>query len=164
MITESDIEAVEVAASMHAVYRMFSRKGALLYVGVTGNLGRRIDDHTDKRWFPLVANITLEWFADREAAETAEARAIATEHPRVNIAGRSAKAPPVARLSGWPDGPVSLAEAVGLRILPCTLNAAQKAAQRPGFPLPVGRRQNRANLYDVDALCAYRQSKGKRWQ
>jgi predicted GIY-YIG superfamily endonuclease len=100
MITESDIEAVERVTSMHAVYRMWSGKGALLYVGVTGNLARRLDDHAEKRWYPLVRSITLEWFPGREAAEAAEAQAIMTEHPRVNIAGRSAKAPAAARLAG----------------------------------------------------------------
>jgi GIY-YIG catalytic domain len=162
MITESDIEAVERVTSMHAVYRMWSAAGALLYVGVTGNLAKRLDGHAEKRWYPLVATITLEWFPTRDAAEVAEAQAIVTEHPRVNIAGRSAKAPSAPRLAGWPDGPVSLAEAVGLRILTCTLGAARKAAGRPGFPEPVGRRQDKANLYDVDALCAYKQSRGKR--
>lgn len=162
MITESDIEAVERVLNMHAVYRMYAASGRLLYVGMTGGLDRRLVSHEEKRWFPQVASITLEWHPTRDAAAEAERQAIATEHPRINIAGRSAKVPPIAVKvpTGMPDGPVSLAEAVGLRILRCSLGAARKAARRPGFPAPVGKR-DMANLYEVDALCAYDHEKAK---
>ena len=163
MITDSDIEAVERVVAMQAVYRMFSVSGRLLYVGVTSNLATRLASHAEKRWFPLVATITLTWYPNRETAEQAERAAIEAEHPWINISGRSAKAPAiVARtLSQMPEGPVSLAEAVGLRILHCTLGAARKAAARPGFPQPVAMR-GLARLYDVDALCAYRESRKRR--
>lgn len=157
MIDDLEHAAVQHVTSMQAVYRMFDKYGQLVYIGVTGDLGRRLASHAEKRWFPQVVQITLTWFPDREAAERAERAAIDAEQPRINIAGRKAKTPPVAmrRLSQAPDGPVTLAEAVGLRILHCTLHAARKAAQRPGFPSPVGLRGT-AKLYDVDALCAFR--------
>lgn len=83
-MTESEIAAV---VKMHAVYRMYDRTGRLLYVGVTGSLGKRLDDHAEKRWFPLVRDIRLEWFPDRSAAEDAESAAIRDEGPEYNVAG-----------------------------------------------------------------------------
>lgn len=74
-------------ADMHAVYRMFDGSARLLYVGRTGRAGERFGDHSVKRWFPLVANITLEWFPTKAAADVAERRAIKRERPRYNIAG-----------------------------------------------------------------------------
>jgi hypothetical protein len=72
-------------ADMQAVYRMFDSQGHLLYIGVTGDLGKRLGQHLDRRWFPLVERITLEWFASRAAALVAERRAICAEHPRYNL-------------------------------------------------------------------------------
>src|SRR5262249_7300172 len=154
-MTESDLETV---VAMQAVYRMYSTSGRLLYVGVTSNWAHRFSGHAEKRWFPLVANITLQWFPDRETAERAERTAIENGQPRMNIVRRSAKEPPACMPAPGetPDGPLSLAEAVGMRVLQCTLSAARKASQRPGFPAPVGMR-GPANLYDVDALCAYKE-------
>lgn len=84
---ELDAGVIRRLADYHAVYRMFDHAGRLLYIGVTGRAGRRFDQHATKRWFPLVAMITLEWHATHAAARLAETRAIAAERPCYNVAG-----------------------------------------------------------------------------
>lgn len=167
-MTESDLEAVQRVTDMHAVYRMYSAAGRLLYVGMTGNLSSRLASHVEKRWFPLVNTIRLEWFLTRSDAEAAEARAIRDEHPQINIAGlpsavrdaRSARLRPVSQPEALGMSPVSLAEAVGMRILHGTLTAARKRSQRdPGHPRPVGK-HGTTHLYDVSALYAYTEKRG----
>lgn len=74
-------------AEMHALYRMYDERGRVLYIGITGDLGKRLGDHAVKRWFPLVEQIKLEWLPTRAAALLAERRAISAEHPRYNHAG-----------------------------------------------------------------------------
>ena len=74
---------------MHAVYRMFDQAGRLLYIGISGRAGHRFDQHAEKRWFPLVSLITLEWHAAQAEAVLAERRAIAAEKPRYNVAGKT---------------------------------------------------------------------------
>ncbi len=75
------------------LYRLDDAQGALLYVGIAGNPGRRFEQHKkDKPWWGDVANIRLEHFATRVDALAAEGVAIRTENPRHNIAGRSGPA------------------------------------------------------------------------
>jgi predicted GIY-YIG superfamily endonuclease len=74
-------------AEMHALYRMYDERGRLLYVGITGDLGKRLGEHSFKRWFPLVEDIKLEWKETRASALLAESRAIIAERPRYNKAG-----------------------------------------------------------------------------
>lgn len=81
-------------ADMHALYRMFDDRDRLLYIGITGDLGKRLGQHSFKRWFPLVQRITLEWLPNRAAALVAERRAISAEHPRYNLAVLQAPKPP----------------------------------------------------------------------
>lgn len=69
-----------------AVYRFFTADGSLLYVGCSGNLGQRLDDHASRTpWFSLVQSVSVEHFADRSSAITAEALAISTESPTHNV-------------------------------------------------------------------------------
>lgn len=82
-----DANLIRQIADAHAVYRLWDDAGKLLYVGVTGNLGRRLDNHAEKRWFLRVSSITLEWFRDRDTAEEAEVAAIRDEEPEYNVAG-----------------------------------------------------------------------------
>lgn len=123
-MTGIDHGALRQMADMHAVYRMFTAAGQLLYIGTSGNLPTRLNSHSEKRWYPQVAAITLEWFPDEAAALKAELAAIRREHPLLNIAGkkRSRSAPnltpepaavePVIAVSEDPRGVlVSLAEA-----------------------------------------------------
>lgn len=71
------------------LYRLHDAAGHLLYVGIGGNPGRRFEQHHgDKPWWGQVAHITLEHHPTRQAALTAELKAIRTENPRHNIAGR----------------------------------------------------------------------------
>lgn len=79
---------VRRVADMCAVYRLFDADDRLLYVGISSRAARRFDEHSVKRWFPLVVKITLEWHDTEAAAHVAERRAIATERPRYNIVGR----------------------------------------------------------------------------
>lgn len=70
------------------VYRLFSCDGALLYVGIAGNPGRRFEQHAeDKPWWSAVATIRLEHYDTREEARGAELRAISAELPAHNKAG-----------------------------------------------------------------------------
>ena len=73
----------------YAVYRCYSDGGELLYVGETGDLGKRLADHAKKLWFVQVRGITLEWYADELEALKAERRAIHVEHPKYNIQHRN---------------------------------------------------------------------------
>jgi hypothetical protein len=58
-----------------------------------------------------------------------------------------------------PGGAVTLREAADAGLFP-SIEAARKASQRPGFPLPVGER-DRAHLFDVGDLYAYRAAKAR---
>ena len=98
------------------LYRMFDGSGQLLYVGVTATVrgATRFGEHAKgKWWWPDVKALTVEHYMTREAAESAERRAIQSEAPLHNIVhnsrpclvGRSAPAP---RVSGW-DRPGALA-------------------------------------------------------
>lgn len=137
---------LEQVAAMQAIYRMFDEEGGLLYVGTSAHMGKRLSSHAEKRWFLLVATITVEWFPNTEAAERAEADAIAAEHPRINIAGRSVP---------MPDGPLTLSQAVQYRVLRATLAAVRKQAQRdPEFPASVAKRGT-AHLHNPDDLTRY---------
>lgn len=73
----------------YAVYRCYSDGGELLYVGESGELGKRLASHAQKAWFVQVRGITLEWYADEIDALSAERRAIHVEHPKYNIQHRN---------------------------------------------------------------------------
>jgi len=75
----------------YAVYRCYTDQGQLLYVGETGDLGKRLADHAKKLWFVQVRGITLEWYADELDALKAERRAIHVEHPKYNVQHRETK-------------------------------------------------------------------------
>lgn len=83
---DMNARVTRLVADMHAVYRMFDAQGRLLYIGRTKDPGQRFADHSMKRWFPLVATITLEWFPSLTAADLAERQAIQEENPWYNIA------------------------------------------------------------------------------
>lgn len=70
------------------LYRMRDEVGVLLYVGVTATVrgATRFGEHAKhKWWWPDVQSITVEHYMTREAAESAEQRAIQTEGPLHNI-------------------------------------------------------------------------------
>lgn len=77
------------------VYRFYAENGDLLYVGCTMRLAARIGEHTaGKSWWGEVTRATFDHFDNQRAALIAEARAIATEHPVHNTAGK---------LTTWPN-------------------------------------------------------------
>ncbi len=71
---------------LHTLYRFYASNGALLYVGITNNPGRRFSKHRDdKDWWLDVARIDMEQYPSREALNAAEQRAIQNERPLHNI-------------------------------------------------------------------------------
>lgn len=74
------------ADTSHALYRFFDDHGALLYVGITNNPGRRWARHeTDRPWWHEVHHVELERHPDRGAVLDAERKAIREEKPRYNV-------------------------------------------------------------------------------
>lgn len=71
-----------------AVYRFFDSAGVLLYVGKTRNPTARWKTHAStKSWWSEVTKSVIDWHSSEKAALAAETDAIATEHPRYNVAG-----------------------------------------------------------------------------
>ncbi len=68
------------------VYRCFDADDKLVYVGVSTRLPLRFDEHASRSawWFDVVT-IRLEHFATRVEALAAEAAAIGTERPTLNV-------------------------------------------------------------------------------
>jgi predicted GIY-YIG superfamily endonuclease len=77
----------------YAVYRCYADDGQLLYIGITGTVGRRLGDHLQKAWFTQVRGMSFEWYADELDARNAERRAIHVEHPKYNIVHRNSATP-----------------------------------------------------------------------
>lgn len=115
------------------LYRLFDTEGALLYVGIAGNPGRRWEQHRkDKPWWGDVASTRLEHFATREEAAAAELEAIRTEDPRHNIVGRGGVKPGQERVetgfTGWLRQQRRRNDMVG--------DLARDAKHDPGWPRP----------------------------
>lgn len=68
-----------------ALYRLLSKSGRLLYVGISGNPDSRWGTHSNNQpWWEEVADRKIEWFGSREAAAAAEVEAIKEERPLYN--------------------------------------------------------------------------------
>lgn len=81
-----------------ALYRLFDADGALLYIGIANDPKTRWSSHAgEKRWWGDVARKTLEWFATREEAESAEVAAIVGERPQYNVTHSETRRPGDAR-------------------------------------------------------------------
>lgn len=81
------LNARRAAKKPHSVYRFYDADGALLYVGLTWNVGERIKGHRHAQpWWDEVRDIRVEPHPNSAAAHKAEAAAIRTENPRHNIA------------------------------------------------------------------------------
>ena len=96
------MEAVAVGSDKslcgrQAVYRCLGADGKPLYIGTTGQFGRRIGEHAQKIWFLEVRQITLEWFPDEGAALEAERVAIEAEQPKYNVAHKASQVVPIKR-------------------------------------------------------------------
>lgn len=72
----------------HDVYRIRDEAGALLYVGCSVNVFKRIQQHKAEYqpWFPLAATVDIDQYPDLVTARYKEAHAIATEWPIWNTA------------------------------------------------------------------------------
>lgn len=89
-------------SSPTTLYRLYAADGALLYVGIAGNPGRRFEQHRkDKPWWGDVATTHLQHFPTREEAMAAELEAIRTEHPAHNIVGRETAKIRVGGFTRW---------------------------------------------------------------
>ena len=93
-----------------ALYRHFDASGALLYVGITGDLAARTTWHSkNSAWFPDVRDTTISWIADRSDALVLEAAAIRIERPMHNK---------VHNVAVTNEGPISgFISAVGVKAL-----------------------------------------------
>lgn len=68
-----------------AVYRLYDKDGALLYIGSTNQPAMRWSRHGERQpWWHEVDAYTLEWWPDRTQAFTEEFKAIRAEAPRYN--------------------------------------------------------------------------------
>jgi hypothetical protein len=159
-----DRTAVKRLADMCAVYRMYDTQERPIYIGMTGDLQKRISTHSDRRWFPLVTTITLEWFPTRAAARVAEQEAIRAERPYYNIASKPVRSPqrrqprPAVAVTLLNAGQlVSLAEAVAAGIVPYSLGAMRQCRWRDpeAFPEVKGHRPRGEKLYEAASLAAY---------
>lgn len=86
------------------VYRLFDSSEALLYLGHTGDIDRRITQHRLKPWWFEVRDYRLEHYPTQADAWNAEHRAILAERPRYN---RTRYVPPALRreaLRRWYGG------------------------------------------------------------
>jgi predicted GIY-YIG superfamily endonuclease len=73
------------APSECVVYRAYNRQGRLLYVGMTGNLYRRMQTHRkESKWWRYCRCVVERHFDSRQAAAVAERAAIREEHPIFN--------------------------------------------------------------------------------
>lgn len=76
------------------VYRAFDASGRLLYVGCTVDLAARSAEHSKTApWWLFHDRIVAVGYADHQEALAAEEAAIAAEHPRWNMRGRSLEHP-----------------------------------------------------------------------
>ncbi|MER7280521.1 GIY-YIG nuclease family protein [Dactylosporangium sp. NPDC000244] len=69
------------------LYRLRKSDGTLLYIGIGYDPAVRITSHRRKSWGGDIdiTKTTIEWFENRESAETAELAAIRDEQPIHNI-------------------------------------------------------------------------------
>ena len=69
------------------LYRCFDRKGLLLYVGCSSNVGSRLASHAQQTdWWPLVWRIAVKRVSTLDQCRREEQRAIRDEYPKFNVA------------------------------------------------------------------------------
>jgi predicted GIY-YIG superfamily endonuclease len=68
-----------------ALYRHFSADGALLYIGISLAVTKRLSDHVaHSHWSDDIARVEISWFPSRKEALAAEKAAIGKEKPKHN--------------------------------------------------------------------------------
>lgn len=75
------------------LYQFRDADGCLLYVGISGDGLRRIQQHAAKSWWPQVATISISHYADRGSALQVEARTIRALSPKFNVHHGAARRP-----------------------------------------------------------------------
>lgn len=109
------------------VYRFYDEEKKLLYVGVTSNPGRRMENHAaEKPWWEEVRVVLVEHFPTRDAALQAEREAIWQEKPLHNVAHT---------LRDEPSGHVSPKVARALSD-PRAVPGAVRIARAAGYEVP----------------------------
>ena len=69
-----------------ALYRCFDKDSALIYVGMSISIRRRLSQHINKAgWFSEVSEIKISRYPDGEQCRAAEKHAIRNECPKYNI-------------------------------------------------------------------------------
>jgi hypothetical protein len=85
MATETVTSAEEGAVRAAILYRLYDRRGRLLYVGVTGRGMRRMSEHAEvQAWWPMVNRIDVAHFPRWGDARASELTAIRGERPLYN--------------------------------------------------------------------------------
>lgn len=143
---------------MTTLYRIYGKDPAPLYIGITDDYPSRMRHHSEKHWWTDMRRITREEFDTREAAATAERKAIAAEAPRWNKvhSSKRRKAGPVPRAEkhGTPDPWLSQAEAAAhLGVTTRTIRSYIARGLLPARRIE-GSRLVRVRLSSVDALLA----------
>lgn len=75
-----------------ALYRHYNLSGELLYIGISANAMKRIEEHKKSHWVQNITRIEIQYFDERDDAKKAESLAIKSEFPLFNIAH---KPPPI---------------------------------------------------------------------
>lgn len=72
---------------MHtSLYRFYDASGALIYIGISNSIPRRLGEHDDRKpWFAEAVRCTFEHYPSRARALAAEKKAIKAERPKYNI-------------------------------------------------------------------------------
>ena len=75
-----------LAHGPHIVYRLYATNGALLYVGISNDVERRLSEHArTKHWWCYVDSVQVEQYQDRSGALNREAFVIRSEQPIFNV-------------------------------------------------------------------------------
>jgi hypothetical protein len=72
------------ADAVHHIYELYAADGTCLYVGCTVSLARRLAAHTNKPWWPEVARIETNAYANFETGRAAERQRIRQLTPEYN--------------------------------------------------------------------------------
>lgn len=79
---------IEEIIARPTVYRLYNKRGTLLYVGSTTNVGARLQNHRGSQpWWPQVRKVRLDHFETIAEARSTEGEAIYAERPRHNKVG-----------------------------------------------------------------------------
>jgi predicted GIY-YIG superfamily endonuclease len=84
-----------------ACYLLYDSGDALVYVGVTNNVERRMKDHRYKVWWDQVARREVTWFGSRTSALFAERRAVIAALQAANSGASRREAVILAGRVGW---------------------------------------------------------------